>query len=180
MTDRHYYVFSYGSNLLLSRIRRRLREVEVAGTYCLQGYELQFNKKGRDGSAKANIIQTGNTGDHVWGVVHKLHLENRQVLDRIEGLGNGYDHHSLAMNLNGYSLEVLAYMATDPRYVGDDEPFCWYHQYVLQGALENGFPDYYVEKIRRRTFRNDPDRTRSDEHWNVLRRVNPTLRPVRT
>ena len=57
------FIFSYGSNLLTERIRRRVGYVESFGRYRLSGYRLVFNKPGADGSAKANLSQTNDPDD---------------------------------------------------------------------------------------------------------------------
>ncbi len=168
MTEPHYYVFSYGSNMLLRRIKRRLENVEVAGIHCLKGYSLGFNKVGRDGSGKANIIQTNNSGDEVWGVIHRMQRSSRVMLDRIEGLRKGYDHARFTGLVSGSSVDFVAYMATEEKYLGSVSPYDWYHEYVLRGALENGFPERYVDRIRAVVPRPDPDPDRAGLHWRDL------------
>jgi len=78
--------FAYGSNLSSARLRARLEEVEVVGPAVLAEHRLALDKRGHDGSAKANVVR--HPGERVWGVVYELATAHVEVLDRFEG---GYE-----------------------------------------------------------------------------------------
>jgi hypothetical protein len=66
----HVRYFAYGSNLDLARIRSRVPAVGLIGPALLQHMRLTFDKRGRDGSGKANLAE--DTASHVWGVLYAL------------------------------------------------------------------------------------------------------------
>jgi gamma-glutamylcyclotransferase len=49
--------FAYGSNLDLARMRARAPAVGLIGPALLQGMRLAFDKRGGDGSGKANLAE---------------------------------------------------------------------------------------------------------------------------
>jgi hypothetical protein len=50
----------------------------------LDGYELRFHKRSKDGSAKADAFRTGSCGDVAWGVVYELPVSELRQLDKVE------------------------------------------------------------------------------------------------
>ena len=52
---KHAYYFAYGSNILTSRLLTRLGKYHLAFSASLKDYEFIYNKKGKDGTAKANL-----------------------------------------------------------------------------------------------------------------------------
>jgi hypothetical protein len=64
--ERPFYVFSYDSNLLFERIQDRIKSKKAIFSYSLKRYGLAFNKAGVDGSAKANIEETGNDRQYIY------------------------------------------------------------------------------------------------------------------
>ena len=69
----------------LERMIDRLSRVHVVETAILVEYALAFNKRGRDGSGKCNVIP--HAGRRVPGVVYRLDATALSRLDRIEGSG---------------------------------------------------------------------------------------------
>ncbi len=54
----------------------------------LKGYRLTFNKRGSDGTGKANIEE--DPQGEVWGVVYRMSEEALKKMDRCEGAGSGH------------------------------------------------------------------------------------------
>ncbi len=166
-----YYVFSYGSNMLFQRIFERVNTVEVVGTYVLQGYRLRFNKKSIDGSTKANIQATDDAGDAVCGVLHRLSLSQKPILDQYEALGQGYDlQHFLMTTSGGGQLRIHYYVATEPQYLTVGQPYRWYLNFVIAGAMENGFPNPYINELKAITPMTDKNQIRKHQNDAVLQR----------
>ena len=59
--------FAYGSNLPSARMRRRVPSAAAQGPAELQGRRLTTDKRGRDGSGKANLRE--DPAATVWGVL---------------------------------------------------------------------------------------------------------------
>ena len=158
MTDPLYY-FAYGSNMSRVRLGTRIQNAEPLGIVTLTGYRLRFHKVGKDGSAKCDAWHTGKSRDTVFGVLYSMSRDEFAILDRIEGRGTGYDRHTLTVtDSTGRQMAAETYIAT--HIDSSLQPFCWYLEHVLQGALATGLPDDYVAAIRAVPAAMDPDRQR--------------------
>ncbi len=171
----YVYIFSYGSNTLLLRIKERVSSVQVVSKHELKNYQLAFNKQSIDGSTKANIVETGDPKDSVWGVVHKIKSEHKLVLDRYEALGMGYDQMTFNLKLSGSAQTIYAYMATEPQYLADGQPYNWYLSFVIEGAIENGFPEGYIKELRATRFQTDTNTQRRELNEAILERASVDL-----
>jgi len=161
----HY--FAYGSNLSTARFKARLPAAQLFAKARLPGYELRFHKVSTDGSGKCDIVPSSAPGAVVHGVVYRISPEERQTLDRIEGVGVGYRACTLSvLTSDDRTMEVLTYRAT--RVDGALRPYSWYHAFVLAGATEHGFPDDYLKSIRSIPVITDPDRARHRRNQRIL------------
>lgn len=144
MTKRRELYFAYGSNMSPPRLRARLPSVQGYGAARLDGHALAFHKSGTDGSGKCDIPECARST--VFGVVYEIARDDLAVLDRIEGVGVGYEREMIQIRCAGERLTAHTYKATriDP----DLRPFSWYRQHVLAGALAAGLSDAYVSAIR--------------------------------
>lgn len=141
-------VFSYGSNMSISRIKNRLKNIKKIGIGKVKGYTLTFYKESKDGSGKATIVKASNNSE-VWGVLFEISDKDKKKLDKIEGLGKGYD----IINLNVYDknnniINAFAYIAEED-YINENlKPFDWYFNYVINGAKENKLPEEYIDFLK--------------------------------
>jgi len=138
------FYFAYGSNMSPLRLGFRLPATQVVGDASLPGHRLAFHKAGTDGSGKCDIPVCGQSV--VFGVVYAINKDDFSILDRIEGVGGGYERETIEIHLADQRLTAQTYRAThiDP----DLRPFSWYRHHVLAGALSAGLSDSYVEEIR--------------------------------
>ena len=84
--------FAYGSNMSALRLIKRVPLAVTVETGFLYEHKLAFHKVGRkDGTGKCDAHHTGNPSDYLIGVIYRIDPENRSSLDRVEGLGNGYE-----------------------------------------------------------------------------------------
>ncbi len=158
MTNPLYY-FAYGSNMSLLRLKMRVQDAEPLDIATLRGRVLKFHKAGKDGSAKCDASLTGHSRDAVLGVLYRIRNHDLATLDRIEGRGTGYERHALTVtDSSGRNMAAETYIAT--HIDSALQPFSWYLEHVLQGALATGLPDDYVAAIRAVPAVMDPDRQR--------------------
>lgn len=148
MDGKHIYIFSYGSNMLFQRIYERIESVEVVDVHELHGYRLVFNKISHDGSMKANIQETRNPNDSVWGVIHRIAIHDKRTLDKFEGLGKGYLPIDFKLSVAGENRSIHSYIATEDAYLEEGKPYDWYLNFVIAGAIENGFPEGYIKNLK--------------------------------
>ena len=159
-------VFAYGSNMCRERMRNRVSSAVFVGVAVLQYHELLFNKRGVDGSAKANAFYTGNECDTIWGAVFKIDVQHKPTLDAHEFIGIGYDAVTANVQMSdGSSLSVWTYVALATAIEDGLRPFTWYKGFVLRGARQHGLPTEYVRFLESFDSVPDPDvaRRRTNE-----------------
>lgn len=158
-----YRYAAYGSNLHLLRLKKRVSSARQLGVSFISTYDLGFNKRSNvDGSAKCNII-AGDRGVHI--AVFEVASSQKADLDRIEGLGEGYNELALIDPDFG---ELLTYVA-DPSAVDDSlAPTDWYREMVLHGCKSNDFPSEYIRTIEAISSIEDTDEDRSRAQWEIV------------
>ncbi|WP_088332858.1 gamma-glutamylcyclotransferase family protein [Lacimicrobium sp. SS2-24] len=156
-SDKHFY-FAYGSNMSWQRFGARLSPIQRVGVAQLYGFALRFHKVGSDGSAKCNAWCTGEENDTLWGVLYQLQAGQLEILDDIEGNGQGYNRRTVAVYQSHERIETQIYVAT---HIDESlQPFDWYVQHVLSGARQNNLPAEHQNLIVQTPSIEDPDRAR--------------------
>ncbi len=151
--------FAYGSNMSSRRLLARVPQVRRLENAVLPGYRLCFHKIGDDGSAKCDAFYTGSAADVLYGVLYHIELADKAVLDRIEGLGAGYDAQHVAVEAEALGgVTALTYVAT--HIDASLQPFGWYKQHVLVGAREAELPTPYIDAIADHPHWDDHDTRR--------------------
>ena len=124
---------------------------------------MRFNKKSNvDASAKCGI---GIADVFVYVAIFEISVSERSDLDRIEGLGKGYEQESIHLQEFG---ECSTYIV-DPAVIDETIlPMDWYKEMVLLGCLSNRFPGDYVAYVESVGSIRDPDSSRARENWNIV------------
>jgi gamma-glutamylcyclotransferase len=152
--------FAYGSNMSIRRLRARIASAALLSPARLEEHRLAFHKVGRkDGSGKCDIVASASST--VYGAVFEIDSPDKLILDRVEGLGLGYDERVVHIELADRSkLNALTYVATatDPSL----RPYDWYLRHVIEGAVETGLPTEYIAMLRETPSVADPDRARHE------------------
>ena len=132
---------AYGSNLSSARMRERVASAQTLGVARLEGWRLACDKRGRDGSGKANIVPDGEAV--VWGVVYRLERGQLSLLDRYEG---GYDRVELEVVEDGAGRvhRVISYSVRDKQRFRPSEV---YLQKMLRWGAHWSFPSSYLELL---------------------------------
>ena len=134
----HALYFAYGSNLVVARMRERVPSARPLGRARLDGRRLCFDKRGRDGSGKANLRPHATS--HVWGALYSLDPNDWPALDACE---RGYARVEVEVVTDaGERLTAETYVAR----VHTDLPvaFDWYKALLVAGAREHDLPEDYV------------------------------------
>lgn len=133
--------FAYGSNLKLERMRARVASAQALRIARLFHRQLSLDKRGRDGSGKANV--SAAFGACVWGVVYRIELADWSTLDRYEP---GYARVAVEVQTDeGDWLLAETYVARD--LTPDPVPWSWYKRLIVDGAREHGLPPAYVAQL---------------------------------
>ncbi|MDM1071300.1 gamma-glutamylcyclotransferase [Empedobacter brevis] len=165
-------IFTYGSNMNLDRLKERVPSANKLLNVFIKGYTIKYNKTSKDGSSKANIIETGNDSDIVWGVIFEIDDSEKANLDRAEGLGQGYNESILSFwDLENNPYKAQVYIADESSINEELLPYDWYKEYIVSGAKENGLPEEYIEKLEAINFIEDMDTERRDKNFNALKKT---------
>lgn len=156
---------AYGSNLHPVRLTERTSSARLLGTACLPHWSLRFHKRGDDGSGKCSIVAGGN-GVHF--AVFEIGAEDKLVLDKIEGLGNGYAE--ISLSIPGFG-RCASYVAEDSFIDDSRRPYDWYKELVMAGAKFHGFRDHYLKEIEQMQALRDPDSARRADQFALVERV---------
>jgi gamma-glutamylcyclotransferase len=162
------YYFSYGSNMSQQRIQSRCPSARSMGMFHLKGQLLSFNKAGKDGSGKGNVVATGNELDWVYGVVFDIEAGEITNLDQAEGLGVDYKKCTITViDQNKHTIDALIYIAllTDDNSI----PYHWYKTHLLTGAIEANLPPLYIQTIRDTESIIDPNKQRTNHELAIYR-----------
>jgi len=139
--------FSYGSNMSLSRLGKRIKNPTPIGTYSLPMYDLRFHKVSKkDGSGKCDAYFTGSGADIVWGRLYEIDELSKSELDKYEGVGAGYEEKIVKVyGFDGDIVEAITYVATN---INESlKPYTWYKTHVLHGARDAALPESYIQKV---------------------------------
>ena len=169
--------FAYGSNMLYSRLRRRVPSARPLGPASLSGHVLRFHKHGADNSGKCNAFLTGKPEDVVHGVLYEVKEHRLANLHAAEG--PGYEFVKIVVSRDNEESQAVMYRARSA-YLNDAlAPFAWYQAFVVAGARENGLPADYVSALENLYARPDPNLLRRIQNaWILWRRERaPTISP---
>ena len=143
-----YRYFAYGSNMSSARLRQRTPSARALGIASLPGHALRWHKLGRDGTGKCDIARCAEGAEVVWGVLYEIAVAEKELLDRIEGLGIGYSETQVCVKTATGDVWALTYQAKPDRIDSALKPLPDYKAHVLAGALEHGLPAHYVAALR--------------------------------
>ncbi len=134
---------AYGSNMSSRRLGERVGPVHVLGSARIDDFRIAFNKPGRDGTGKANLVH--EPGARAWGVAWSVTSQALEILDRYEG---GYERVVRSIRVEGAGLvEAAVYLWT--RRTPEITPTSGYLGHLIEGAREHALPDAWQEHLRR-------------------------------
>ena len=156
---------AYGSNLHPLRLAERIPSSRLLGTSHVPGWSLQFQKRSNDGSAKCNILRPG---EGVYVAVFEMREIEKEKLDTIEGLGEGYEDFTIDVPDFG---GCFTYLGSASHICEELMPYDWYKEMVLLGCRKLDLPSRYAATIENVSVSRDPDEKRSREQWQTVDRL---------
>jgi len=146
--------FAYGANMSIGRLCSHVCSAKVVGLAKLLDKRMVCNKKGADGSGKANL--TESLGAVVWGVLYEVESAELDKLDRAEG---GYQRMSTqALTEGDNPVKVEIYVSE--KLTADPTPYDWYKELILRGAREHELPTAYLQYLEQLPSKPDPKKQR--------------------
>ena len=158
---------AYGSNLHPLRLTERISSAQLVATSILPDWSLHFHKRSKDGSGKCTIAAADIT-QSVFGAVYAIDPREKALLDRIEGVGAGYDVHWEELLVNGTRIRAFVYLASAAYVDGKLMPYRWYKGLVLAGARHHQFPAAYISALETVQASGDPDGERQKANEAIL------------
>jgi gamma-glutamylcyclotransferase len=152
-----------------ARLLDRVQSAKVVCVGQLFEHNLTFYKiSKKDGSGKCDAEYTESKRDYVFGVVYDISDKEKATLDRVEGLGTGYDEKQIQVStLSGGIITTQMYFAT--RIDISMKPYHWYKHHVLMGARQHQLPLDYIRQIESVESIDDPDENRCIHEMKIYR-----------
>jgi gamma-glutamylcyclotransferase (GGCT)/AIG2-like uncharacterized protein YtfP len=176
MDAQSFLYFAYGSNMPSLRLSRRTPSARSLGPAWIEGYRLEFRKRGQDGSAKCDLVEAAEPGARVFGVLYTIDQRERTALDEQEGCPEHYRAEQAAVRTYSGAVWALAYRAQPGHHASGLLPYDWYHALVLAGAREHGLPESYCARIEQWRTMPDPQPERAARAQALLNEI-AAMRP---
>ena len=136
--------FAYGSNMSSARLLARVSGAERLDRAFVNDWQLAFNKPGRDGSGKANLVPA--SGVVTWGVAWTLPEDPWPLLD---GFEPGYERAVFRLlRTDGREVHAHVYLHECPADAPSIPPSNEYLDHLVAGAIEHDLPEDYVANLR--------------------------------
>jgi gamma-glutamylcyclotransferase len=150
-----YRYFAYGSVLSRRHVGEWAFEHGVdpqlfatGAPAVLRGYELTFDVESKFwGGRVANL--RASEGGSVHGVLFELPAEAKEAVLRKEGVPTGLSQEiSVTVETAGNQVDASAFVARPERRAGPGAPSARLMTYLLEGALERGLPQTWIDELR--------------------------------
>ena len=164
--------FAYGSNMCSLLLKDRVPSAEKYAIAAFKGHVLKFHKISRDGSGKCDAFETKSPEDIVYGVLFEISENEKQDLDRKEGLGAGYEEKYVYVNLLDEERGIRAFTYYATKIDDSLKPYNWYKKTVVSGARENNLSKDYIKLLEREESIDDSDKSRVDKNKAFLKQNN--------
>ncbi|XP_044743463.1 gamma-glutamylcyclotransferase-like [Chrysoperla carnea] len=153
-----FLYFAYGSNLLSKRIHLKNPSAVRKCVGKLKDYRLDFmHYSNRWKGAAATIVPT--PGHTVWGAIWELDDSHLASLDHQEGVHQNmyFRFDANIETTEGNLITCKTYQQTEsPELLNEGEslpldrrPSELYKSVILEGAVESGLPNDYIEQLRK-------------------------------
>lgn len=157
--------------MLTARLSGRVPSARNSRVVPLPGHIVRYRKRSVDGSAKCDLMQ--DRASTAYGVVFDIDPEEKRNLDKAEGAGCGYHQEQLTVVVDGHELRPFVYLAEASHIDEGKQPYDWYRDQVVRGALEHHLPSAYVREQLDVPVARDPDEARNRRERAVLGEEEP-------
>lgn len=142
--------FAYGSNMNLSQIRSRCSRPEAISAACLKDHRLVFCGHSDVWDGGMETVEPA-PGMDVWGVLFSLSNMNWERLDlwqdaRMDGGGLYFHIPMIVEDMEGHEHYVRLYKKDVQK--EPTKPSREYLDFIVQGAIENGLPRFYIDALK--------------------------------
>jgi hypothetical protein len=137
--------------------KKKVPSAKKIGIARLPGYTFIFDRTDEDQSSKANIIQTINPNDVVWGVL--IELDDAEKINFFNaGTSSDFMLETVTcMDQNDKVYTAEAFVALPHAVNTHLLPYSWYIQKIVDLAKKANLPEGYVNKLAMVPSKSDPD-----------------------
>lgn len=164
-------LFAFAGNMDVEGFAKRVPSAKKISNARLPGFHFIFNKTADDQSSKANIIQSNDPNESVWGVLIKIDDKERGYFFNQEAWS--CDFHLESVNCIDEQENIChaeAFVA-EPHAVNTHLlPYDWYIQKIIHLAQHAHLPEYYIKKLSFEPFKVDANINRREKSINELKR----------
>jgi len=125
--------FAYGSNLCAARLLACAPSAVARGAARAHGYALRLDKRGVDGTAKANLHPA--PGALVWGALYEIDPADWARLDARER-----DYTRIEIEIALRDARALAQTYRSDHLTEDAVAAAWYKRLIVEGARAHALP----------------------------------------
>ena len=144
MTKKDVWYFSYGSNLNMGQMMVRVGKWKKSAKAALKGYRLLFNVDSRRwGGMAANVENSGNHQDLVYGAIYLILESKLSVLTDYEG---GIELQSVMVESGGQQIPSQIYIFP-PKNAAARPPDAYLNT-MLEGLRQHGYEEEIIEKVK--------------------------------
>lgn len=163
-------LFAFAGNMDVGNFAKIVPSAKKIGVARLPGYNFIFNKTADDLSSKANILQSSDPNDAVWGVLIELADSEKSIFLNAMPWAGDYMLTPVTCVTEAEKIYAAEAFVALPHAVNTHLlPYDWYHKKVMQMAKKAGLPDYYVAKLKLMPFKIDPDGERRQDELEKLK-----------
>jgi hypothetical protein len=146
----------------IARLQERVPSAKRLEMVTLKKHQLRFHMSSDDGSGKCDCFLTNNNEDIVLGALFDIGLNEKDILDKAESLGYGYEEKMVEVeSQSGEIFEASLYYAI--KIEASLKPYSWYLNHVVIGAKETKLPNNYLAVIQSTECIEDLDKERDKE-----------------
>jgi len=141
----HFAYFAYGRNLSIDQMKNRCRDnfVEKLGMGILKNYDIVFNKKSNDGTAKANIEESDGTC--IYGMIYEVDHDGFKFLEEVE---KGYNVLKLNVHDTKSKQEYKVSVFVSENIDKSLSPSRDYADEIIEALKKERFPAEYINYVR--------------------------------
>lgn len=138
---KHVYYFAYGALLKKDELKNTIKKFHDYQRAYLADYKFLFNKKGGDGTAKANIARNGAG---VWGCYYEI---DKSDLSKLRKREKGYALKKDLELKGSKNQRIRAYTFVAEKTMEGLRPDPKYRRLIIEGANEMQLPQDYIRTI---------------------------------
>ena len=153
-----FWYFGYGSNMALRSLSVKGVKPLRSERGVLRNWRLRFNVQHffRHEGGVANIENSNERSDEVWGVLHLCEDHHLPLLDSAEAYPHGYNRTEVTVLADRGEQKALVYVGMPSFLNASCRPSQRYLRLLLEGAAAAGLDPSYIEFLRGHPVHQNP------------------------